>query len=52
LYDNMAVLMDAIKKAKPAAAKGTYIRRITLTTTMGPGIKVDATQAQSMEERE
>lgn len=52
LYDNMAVLMDAIKKARPAAAKGTYIRRVTLTTTMGPGIKVDATQAQSMEERE
>lgn len=52
LYDNMAVLMDAVKKAKPAAAKGTYIRRVTLTTTMGPGIKVDATQAQAMEERE
>lgn len=52
LYDNLAVLMDAIKKAKPAAAKGTYIRRVTLTTTMGPGIKVDAAQAQAMEERE
>jgi len=52
LYDNMAVLMDAIKKAKPPAAKGTYIRRVTLTTTMGPGIKVDAAQAQAMEERE
>ena len=52
LYDNMAVLMDAVKKAKPAAAKGTYIRRVTLTTTMGPGIKVDASQAQAMEERE
>lgn len=50
LYDNMVVLMDAIKKAKPPAAKGTYIRRVTLTTTMGPGIKVDANQAQSMEE--
>lgn len=52
LYDNMAVLMDAIKKARPPAAKGTYIRRITMTTTMGPGIKVDAAQAQAMEERE
>lgn len=52
LYDNMAVLMDAIKKARPPAAKGTYIRRITLTTTMGPGIKVDAALAQAMEERE
>jgi large subunit ribosomal protein L1 len=52
LYDNMAVLMDAIKKARPPAAKGTFIRRITLTTTMGPGIKVDAAQAQDMEESE
>ena len=52
LYDNMAVLMDAIKKARPPSAKGTYIRRVTLTTTMGPGIKVDAAQAQAMEDRE
>jgi large subunit ribosomal protein L1 len=52
LYDNMAVLMDSIKKAKPPAAKGTYIRRITLTTTMGPGIRVDPNQAQAMEEHE
>ena len=49
LYDNMAALMDSIKKARPATAKGTYIRRVTLTTTMGPGIKVDPVQAQAME---
>lgn len=48
LYNNMAALMDAIKKAKPAAAKGSYIRKVTVTTTMGPGIRVDALQAQSM----
>jgi large subunit ribosomal protein L1 len=52
LYDNLAALMDAIRKARPAAAKGTYVRRITLTTTMGPGIKVDPIQAQAMEIRE
>jgi large subunit ribosomal protein L1 len=52
LYDNIAVLMEAIKKARPPAAKGTYIRRVTLTTTMGPGIKVDASQAQAMEDTE
>jgi large subunit ribosomal protein L1 len=52
LYENMAALMEAIRKARPAAAKGTYIRRITLTTTMGPGIKVDPNQAQAMEIRE
>ena len=52
LYDNMAALMEAIKKAKPASTKGTFIRRITLTSTMGPGIRVDPNQAQAMEERE
>jgi large subunit ribosomal protein L1 len=49
LRDNMSVLMDAVKKARPAAAKGTYIRKIVLTSTMSPGIKVDAAQAQAME---
>jgi large subunit ribosomal protein L1 len=49
LYENLAALMEAVKKARPAAAKGTYIRRVTLTSTMGPGIRVDAVQAQSME---
>lgn len=49
LYENLAALMDAIKKARPPAAKGTYIKRVSVTTTMGPGIKVDPVQAQSME---
>jgi large subunit ribosomal protein L1 len=48
LYDNLAALMEAIKKARPASVKGTYIRRVTLTTTMGPGIKIDPNQAQTM----
>jgi large subunit ribosomal protein L1 len=52
LYDNMAVLMGAIKKSRPPAVKGTYVRRVTLTTTMGPGIKVDANQSLAMEESE
>lgn len=52
LYENLAALMEAVKKARPAAAKGTYIKRITLTTTMGPGIKLDPIQAQSMEVHE
>jgi large subunit ribosomal protein L1 len=52
LYDNLAALMEAVKKARPAAAKGTYIRRVTLTTTMGPGIKMDPIQSQAMEARE
>jgi large subunit ribosomal protein L1 len=52
LYENMAALMEAIKKARPAAAKGVYIKHLTLTSTMGPGVKVDPTQAQSMESQE
>ncbi len=49
LYENMAALMEAIKKARPASTKGTFIRRISVTTTMGPGIKIDPMQAQAME---
>jgi large subunit ribosomal protein L1 len=41
LYENFAALMEAVHKARPAGAKGEYIRKITLTTTMGPGIKVN-----------
>ena len=49
LYENFAALMEAVHKARPAGAKGEYIKRITLTTTMGPGIKIDPAQAQAME---
>ncbi|NLF49725.1 MAG: 50S ribosomal protein L1 [Leptolinea sp.] len=48
LVENLATFMDAIKKAKPSAAKGSYIKRITLASTMGPGIKVDTNQALGM----
>jgi large subunit ribosomal protein L1 len=41
LVENYAALLDEIMKAKPAAAKGRYIRTVTLTTTMGPGIRLD-----------
>jgi len=41
LYDNFKTLMDAVIKAKPPAAKGTYLRSITLASTMGPGVKVN-----------
>jgi large subunit ribosomal protein L1 len=52
LFGNFEAFMDAIKKAKPSAAKGTFIRHITITSTMGPGVKVDADLAQSMKETE
>ena len=38
---NLATLMDAINRAKPAGAKGTYLRSLTIASTMGPGIRVD-----------
>ena len=41
LAENVSTLLDAIVRAKPAAAKGTYLRSITLTSSMGPGVKVD-----------
>jgi large subunit ribosomal protein L1 len=52
LYENLSALMDALKKARPSAAKGTFIKRVTLTTTMGPGIKIDPNLAQAMENME
>ena len=47
LMDNLAALVDAIVSEKPAGAKGQYIRSLTLTTTMGPGIKLDIPAALS-----
>jgi large subunit ribosomal protein L1 len=56
LVENYAALVDEIVRAKPAAAKGRYIRQITLATTMGPGIRVDTQKTrgivEELEERE
>lgn len=52
LFENLAALMEAIRKARPASVKGTFIKRITLTSTMGPGIKLDPNVAQSMAAQE
>jgi large subunit ribosomal protein L1 len=41
LADNVNTLLDAIVRAKPASSKGTYLKSITLTSTMGPGVRVD-----------
>jgi large subunit ribosomal protein L1 len=48
LVENYAALVDEIVRAKPAAAKGRYIRGITLTSTMGPGIKVDPARTRGI----
>ena len=42
LEENVRAFADAVTKAKPAGAKGTYIKKISLSSTMGPGVKVDA----------
>jgi large subunit ribosomal protein L1 len=50
LLENYAALIDEIVRAKPAAAKGRYIRSVTLSTTMGPGIHVDPTKTRDLVE--
>ncbi len=48
LQGNMTAVMDAIRRNRPAAAKGTFLRRVVITTTMGPGIRVDPNTALAM----
>ena len=43
LLANVRALMDALNKAKPSGAKGTYVKRVSLSSTMGPGVKIDTT---------
>ena len=47
IKDNLLSFIDAVVRAKPTGAKGTYVRSITLTSTMGPGIHMDVAQALS-----
>jgi large subunit ribosomal protein L1 len=49
LVENIAAFMEAVKKGRPSAAKGTYIRKIVFASCMGPSIKVDPVLAQAME---
>ncbi|HEX3463112.1 MAG TPA: 50S ribosomal protein L1 [Candidatus Elarobacter sp.] len=46
LAENFSALLDAIVRAKPSASKGTYLKSITLTSTMGPGVKIDPTRVR------
>ena len=45
LADNVRAFVDAVSKAKPAGAKGTYLKKVSLSSTMGPGVTVDLTSA-------
>jgi large subunit ribosomal protein L1 len=51
LAANYAAVIDELLRAKPAASKGRYMRSITLSTTMGPGIRIDPARARDVEER-
>ena len=48
LIDNFGALIDAIDKAKPAATKGTYMKSIALSTTMGPGLRIEPASALAL----
>jgi large subunit ribosomal protein L1 len=48
LLDNLTAIMEAVMKAKPAGAKGQYVRSAYITTTMGPGIKLDLSSAMAL----
>jgi len=48
LAENAHALIGAVLKAKPAAAKGKYVKKITLTSTMGPGISIDLSEAETL----
>jgi large subunit ribosomal protein L1 len=47
LLENVTALMDAIVRAKPASAKGTYLKNVTVASTMGPGVRIDPTRLKS-----
>ncbi|HXV42403.1 MAG TPA: 50S ribosomal protein L1, partial [Anaerolineae bacterium] len=48
LAQNFAAVMEAVQQVRPTAAKGVYIKKITLNATMGPGVKVDTAQAMQL----
>jgi large subunit ribosomal protein L1 len=48
LIDNARAVLASILRAKPASAKGNYVRGVTVSTTMGPGIKIDLSQVRAM----
>lgn len=50
LLDNMRAVIEELQRAKPAAAKGRYIRSVTLSPTMGPGVKVDPNRLRITDE--
>lgn len=50
LVQNYLAVIDEVQRAKPAAAKGRYLKSVTLSTTMGPGIRIDTTKVKDLDE--
>jgi large subunit ribosomal protein L1 len=50
LIDNYAAVLDEVLRAKPSAAKGRYLRKVTVTTTMGPGVPIDPNAVKNLQE--
>ena len=48
LTENLAALMDALVKAKPSSAKGRYLQKVVVSSTMGPGVEIDSSEAQRL----
>jgi large subunit ribosomal protein L1 len=48
LVENLTALVDAVVRARPASAKGTYIKSLTIASTMGPGVRIDPAKAQGL----
>jgi large subunit ribosomal protein L1 len=48
LVENYAAALDEVLRAKPSAAKGRYLKKVTFSTTMGPGVPVDANRTRNM----
>ena len=48
LQENLMTLMDALVKAKPSSAKGTYLKKVTVSSTMGPGVNIDVPALQAL----
>ena len=51
LVENASALLDSIVRAKPSAAKGKYLKSITVSSTMGPGVRVDETRVEAAAKR-
>jgi large subunit ribosomal protein L1 len=50
LFSNLKAVVDELNRAKPASAKGRYIKSLTVSTTMGPGVKIDPARLRTLDD--